>query len=127
MAALGVARTFQNLELFGALSVRENAAGHRARRGHGRALLRPAGAEARERVEHLLERVGLADFLDTPACSLDFGRQKMLELARALAISPCCCWTNPPPACATARSRRWTACSPSCANATASPCCWSST
>ena len=88
MAALGVARTFQNLELFGALSVRENALLHlRARRGHGRALLRPAGAEARERVEHLLERVGLADFLDTPACSLDFGRQKMLELARALAIS----------------------------------------
>ena len=130
MAALGVARTFQNLELFGALSVRENAL--LGTYAHGAAtvgaLLRPAGAEARERVEHLLERVGLADFLDTPACSLDFGRQKMLELARALAISPSCyCWTSPPPACATARSRRWTACSPSCASATASPCCWSST
>ena len=90
MAALGVARTFQNLELFGALSVRENALlgtyAHGAR-ATGR-LLRPAAAEARERVEHLLERVGLADFLDVPACSLDFGRQKMLELARALAISP---------------------------------------
>ena len=90
MAALGVARTFQNLELFGALSVRENAL--LGTYAHGAAtagaLLRPAGAEARERVEHLLERVGLADFLDTPACSLDFGRQKMLELARALAISP---------------------------------------
>lgn len=90
MARLGVARTFQNLELFGALSVRENALlgtyAHGAA-GIGRKLA-PAGAEARERVEHLLERVGLADFLDTPACSLDFGRQKMLELARALAIQP---------------------------------------
>lgn len=90
MAGLGVARTFQNLELFGALSVRENALlgtyAHGAT-GIGRKLA-PAGAEARERVEHLLERVGLADFLDTPACSLDFGRQKMLELARALAIQP---------------------------------------
>ncbi|MFY4260226.1 ABC transporter ATP-binding protein [Achromobacter xylosoxidans] len=90
MAALGVARTFQNLELFSALSVRENALLGTYAHGANTAsrLLRPANAEARERVEHLLERVGLADFLDTPACSLDFGRQKMLELARALAISP---------------------------------------
>ncbi|WP_278487337.1 ABC transporter ATP-binding protein [Achromobacter insolitus] len=90
MAALGVARTFQNLELFGALTVRENAL--LGTYAHGTdstgKLLRPAAAQTRERVEHLLERVGLADFLDTPACSLDFGRQKMLELARALAISP---------------------------------------
>ncbi len=90
MAALGVARTFQNLELFSALTVRENALLGTYAHGANTAsrLLRPANAEARERVEHLLERVGLADFLDTPACSLDFGRQKMLELARALAISP---------------------------------------
>jgi branched-chain amino acid transport system ATP-binding protein len=90
MAALGVARTFQNLELFGALSVRENALLGTYAHGADSAgkLLRPAAAQTRERVEHLLERVGLADFLDTPACSLDFGRQKMLELARALAISP---------------------------------------
>ena len=90
MAALGVARTFQNLELFGALSVRENALLGTYAHGANRAgkLLRPAAAESRERVEHLLERVGLSDFMDTPACSLDFGRQKMLELARALAISP---------------------------------------
>ncbi|MCH1988609.1 MULTISPECIES: ABC transporter ATP-binding protein [Achromobacter] len=90
MAALGVARTFQNLELFSALTVRENALLGTYAHGASTAarLLRPANAEARERVEHLLERVGLADFLDTPACSLDFGRQKMLELARALAISP---------------------------------------
>ncbi|OZI69433.1 ABC transporter ATP-binding protein [Bordetella genomosp. 2] len=90
MAALGIARTFQNLELFGALSARENvllgtythAAAHRAAR------LCPAPAAAREFADHLLERVGLAAYRDTPAAGLDFGRQKMLELARALAIWP---------------------------------------
>jgi len=90
MASLGVARTFQNLELFNELSVEENVLlGTYAygARGLGRLLRRPA-PENREFAHHLLERVGLADFLDAKASSLDFGRQKMLELARALAIRP---------------------------------------
>lgn len=90
MAGMGVARTFQNLELFNDLSVEENALlgtySYGARR-LGQLLRRPA-AEHREHVHHLLERVGLIDFLDHKASSLDFGRQKMLELARALAIRP---------------------------------------
>ncbi|MBV2180079.1 MAG: ABC transporter ATP-binding protein [Castellaniella sp.] len=90
MAALGVARTFQNLELFNELSVEENVLlgtytyGARKLRD----LLRRPVAENREFAHHLLERVGLIDFLDAKASSLDFGRQKMLELARALAIKP---------------------------------------
>ena len=40
------------------------------------------------RLEHLLERVGLVDQRDQPAASLDFGHQKLLELARALALRP---------------------------------------
>ncbi|MER1968006.1 ABC transporter ATP-binding protein [Castellaniella sp. GW247-6E4] len=90
MAALGVARTFQNLELFGELSVEENVLlGTYAygARGLGRLLRRPAAGN-RELAHHLLERVGLVDVLDAKANSLDFGRQKMLELARALAIKP---------------------------------------
>jgi branched-chain amino acid transport system ATP-binding protein len=38
--------------------------------------------------EALLQRTGLADHRDTPAEQLDFGRQKMLDLARALASKP---------------------------------------
>lgn len=90
MAALGVARTFQNLELFNELSVEENVLlGTYAygARGLSRLLRRPS-AENREFAHHLLERVGLIDFLDVKANGLDFGRQKMLELARALAIKP---------------------------------------
>jgi branched-chain amino acid transport system ATP-binding protein len=90
MAGMGVARTFQNLELFNDLSVEENALlgtySYGARRLSQ--LLRRPAAEHREHVHHLLERVGLIDFLDHKASSLDFGRQKMLELARALAIRP---------------------------------------
>ncbi|CAM5200397.1 ABC transporter ATP-binding protein OS=Castellaniella sp OX=1955812 GN=EPN31_09285 PE=4 SV=1 [Castellaniella denitrificans] len=90
MAALGVARTFQNLELFSELTAEENVLlGTYAYGARGLArLLRRPSAENREFAHHLLERVGLADFLDAKANGLDFGRQKMLELARALAIRP---------------------------------------
>ncbi len=90
MASLGVARTFQNLEMFNELSVLENVLlgtySHGCRRWA--ALMRKASGETRDFAESLLERVGLADFRYQAASSLDFGRQKMLELARALAIKP---------------------------------------
>jgi branched-chain amino acid transport system ATP-binding protein len=89
MAARGVARSFQNLELFGELSVFENVmiGAHVHCGGNWRQRLagRP---DAADHVEHLLERVGLADHRHVTANSLDFGHQKLLELARALAIRP---------------------------------------
>lgn len=90
IAELGVARTFQNLELFNDLSVEENVLlGTYSYGAKGwRQLLRQPRAENREFAHHLLERVGLIDYLEHKASSLDFGRQKMLELARALAIKP---------------------------------------
>ncbi|WP_230532299.1 ABC transporter ATP-binding protein [Microvirga roseola] len=90
MARLGVARTFQNLELFGELTVFENVmiGAHVHAGGTWRNALsaRPAGVV--EHVEHLLERTGLTPYRNTSARNLDFGHQKLLELARALAIRP---------------------------------------
>lgn len=90
MAGLRVARTFQNLELFAELSVYENVLlgcyAHSA--GTLGRLLRRPDAETRDWVEGLIERVGLAEDRNTTARELDFGHQKLLELARALALKP---------------------------------------
>ena len=90
MAALGVARTFQNLELFGELSVRENVllGCHAHSADTVGKLLRRAGRETQELVDHLIERVGLVHERETPARQLPFGHQKLLEIARALALKP---------------------------------------
>lgn len=90
MARLGVARTFQNLELFAELSVYENVLlGCYAHSASTIArLLRRPDAQTRELVDGLIERVGLAKERETRARELDFGRQKLLELARALALRP---------------------------------------
>ena len=73
---LGIARTFQNVELFRSLSVLDN-----VRLGaHARAGKRP--------VEELLEYVGLRSVARRPAGGLPFGTQKRVELARALASGP---------------------------------------
>jgi branched-chain amino acid transport system ATP-binding protein len=90
MAGVGVARTFQNLELFGELSVYENVLlGCHAHSANtlGRLLSRPK-AQTREWVDSLLERVGLTHDRETRANELDFGHQKLLEIARALALKP---------------------------------------
>ncbi len=90
MAGMGIARTFQNLELFGDLSVAENVLlGCHAHSANtlGRLLRRPSG-EVRDLVDSLIERVGLTHDRDTRAKELDFGHQKLLEIARALALKP---------------------------------------
>lgn len=90
MAGLGVARTFQNLELFSELSVYENVLlGCHSHSAHtlGGLLRRPSG-ETRDLVDSLIARVGLTHDRDTKASELDFGHQKLLEIARALALKP---------------------------------------
>jgi ABC-type branched-subunit amino acid transport system ATPase component len=82
-ARLGIARTFQRLEAFGSLSVRENvlvAAEARA----GRSQQRRAAASTDE----LLERVGLASVADERVDALPTGTGRLVELARALAAEP---------------------------------------
>jgi branched-chain amino acid transport system permease protein len=81
-AQLGIARTFQNLRLFGALSVRDNVdiAGEVARQHRAG---RPAVG-----TDELLALCGLADAADRPATTLDYGNQRRLEIARAAALRP---------------------------------------
>ncbi|MBI2709234.1 MAG: ABC transporter ATP-binding protein [Actinobacteria bacterium] len=80
----GVARTFQRLELFGMLSVRENllvAAETQQRWAR-------AGDDVAARVEGLLERLGLADVAGELATSLPTGLCRRVEVGRALAAKP---------------------------------------
>jgi branched-chain amino acid transport system permease protein len=88
-------RTFQNLQIFRSASVRGNVAVGRhlrSRAGMLRgALVLPARGEERrlhERADDLLALVGLATEADRPAADLPFGRQRLLEIARALAVEP---------------------------------------
>jgi branched-chain amino acid transport system ATP-binding protein len=81
-AKAGVARTFQRLEVFGSLSVRDNVL--LAAELHGGLRRRGAGDVA----DRLLERVGLAAFREQQAGVLPTGMARLLELARALATHP---------------------------------------
>ncbi len=91
---LGVARTFQNIRLFKSLSVFENVliAKHmRSKANVFSATFRLNAKEEqknREETMKLLEIVGLSDLKDEVASSLPYGKQRHLEIARALATEP---------------------------------------
>ena len=96
IARAGMARTFQNIRLFGELSVIDNvrtAAGIRTKSGLFRTLVRSPlhVAEERavtERSMELLDVLGIAHRRDEQAKSLPYGDQRRLEIARALATEP---------------------------------------
>jgi branched-chain amino acid transport system ATP-binding protein len=96
IAERGIARTFQNTELFAEMSARDN-----VRVGLHRHLAyslaeavlrlpryRHVERTAAQRAEELLDLVGLGAQADTPAGDLALGQQRRLELARALAVGP---------------------------------------
>ena len=95
-AKLGIARTFQNIRLFGAMTVLENILVGRhihTRVPYLHALLRTplARKEERKALEEalsLLEYVGLLHRKDELARNLPYGEQRKLEIARALALKP---------------------------------------
>ena len=96
IAALGIGRTFQNVALFGSMSVRHNVlVGRHSRSRSGflaNALRLPRVAAEEEasghKAEALIEMLGLGSVADTPVAQLPFGTRKRVELARALAAQP---------------------------------------
>lgn len=96
IAALGIARTFQNVELFANASVLQNLLiGHHVHGGSGfwsnlfftpRAMR--AELTARRDVEDVIDLLGLHHYRDTRVAGLPFGVRKCVELARALCMKP---------------------------------------
>jgi branched-chain amino acid transport system ATP-binding protein/branched-chain amino acid transport system permease protein len=96
LSALGVARTFQNLRLFGDLTVKDNVlvALDRSRTyAIWRYLVWPVGIWRQERrlnreADGLLDRFGLTEFAGAAPGSLPYGIQRRIEIARAMAGGP---------------------------------------
>jgi branched-chain amino acid transport system ATP-binding protein len=84
-AKMGMARTFQRLEAFGSLTVRENIQAARDIHRGPRAWLRFARDP---KVNELVETVGLERYVNQRADSVPTGVARLLEVARALAIEP---------------------------------------
>jgi branched-chain amino acid transport system ATP-binding protein/branched-chain amino acid transport system permease protein len=95
-AKLGISRTFQNLDLFGEMTVFDNVrvgAHTRMQSSLLQATFRTRAERAEERkfreiTSEILQFVGLEAYAEQQAKSLPFGSQRLLEIARALAVSP---------------------------------------
>jgi branched-chain amino acid transport system ATP-binding protein len=83
-ARLGLARTFQRLELFGALTVRENIAVAASLRHQWAKNSEPIP----ETASRIIARLGLGHVADVRTDSLPTGQGRLVELGRALAIEP---------------------------------------
>jgi branched-chain amino acid transport system ATP-binding protein len=96
IARLGIARTFQNLQVFGTMTVLENVMVGAHTRGHAgmwaAALRMPAARREdralRQKAEEALTVAGLVERAGEAAAGLSVGQQRLLEVARALAMEP---------------------------------------
>ncbi len=92
----GVARTFQNVQLFGEMTATENVLVGLHNTFQSNVLdvmlqtprYRREEKAARERAASILEFVGLADLADEEARNLPYGKQRLLEIGRALGLNP---------------------------------------
>ncbi|WP_298963431.1 ABC transporter ATP-binding protein [uncultured Roseibium sp.] len=94
-----VARTFQNIRLFGGMTLLENlmvaqhnplmlASGYSVAGIFGLSSFRSAEREAVEKARYWLEKTALIDRADAPAADLPYGDQRRLEIARAMCSGP---------------------------------------
>ena len=96
VAKVGIARTFQNIRLFGEMSALENVmVGRHVRTLQGvfgaifqHSAARREEREIRQRSQELLDFVGIGQFASRTAKFLSYGDQRRLEIARALATDP---------------------------------------
>ena len=96
IARMGIARTYQNIRLFGQMSALQNLLIGQHIQGHSSllgAIFFSGAYRAEERrlqlhARDLLTRFGLSHAIDFPAASLPYGDQRRLELARAIATQP---------------------------------------
>lgn len=103
---LGMARTFQNLEIFRDMSVLENVmvGGHsRLKAGFWQSMLCTFGKmkeekNLRKESMALLDLLGIMDMAHEPAVSLSYGNQRRVEIARALAARPTIIFLDEPAA-----------------------------
>ena len=88
---LGLGRTFQRMELFDSMTVRENVSAGPEMRRAGRhswthlASSRAQDAELRQRTESAMERCGIGEIASRTANDLSTGQRRLVELARAIA------------------------------------------
>jgi len=96
LALLGMVRTFQNVELFGRMTVLENVMvglHTRSRSGILASAFKLPGhlkeeRSVRERAMQWLDFVGIVDLARDEAANLPFGKGRLLEIARAMALEP---------------------------------------
>jgi branched-chain amino acid transport system permease protein len=92
----GIARTFQNVQLFGEMSATENVLvglHHTFASNIGDVMLqtpryRREEQDARDRAASILQFVGLGDLANEEARNLPYGKQRLLEIGRALGLNP---------------------------------------
>ena len=90
IAAAGVGRTFQSLQVFGSLSARDNliAAAQEGRGSRLGRLFGPADAGMTAQADAYIERFRLQQVADLKAGTLSYGQQKLIDLAMAFVSAP---------------------------------------